>query len=409
MAFFDATEFQAVTIGVDHTLRAVRLTRRKSIAVGQRCVIPPDSRPLKDRLAELLEKTGLRRDHILLIGTAAPGSVFFRHRMPMMPKREMAAAMELEIPQHLLKHCDNPVFQFAAVPHGTDQADLSVWVTSRALLEELFAAMTELKLKADAIVSPYLAIPPELTGGDAVYFPEFDPGFYWHNNSFHPVTDNHPEWNRGLKQHLRTTCHFAPEMTDKEMDDFLPALLIGTMGTTREFDGKLQHLSLLPKNLHPQRLRFQLHLLLCLLALFLILTAVRSFGSVSTYYRDIRAINNDIAVLKKQTAAGQKRLTGKSKSLKEMQKVLEQYGSGSHLLHTLGQISETLPRSLLVNPIQLTESTISMTMYTNQQDPDISETLRQLDDYKVGTLQNQTPTETMTVITLRLNKVEKTK
>ncbi|MBQ4106435.1 MAG: hypothetical protein IJC73_02510, partial [Lentisphaeria bacterium] len=75
----------------------------------------------------------------------------------------------------------------------------------------------------------------------------------------------------------------------------------------------------------------------------------------------------------------------------------------------LGQISETLPRSLLVNPIQLTESTISMTMYTNQQDPDISETLRQLDDYKVGTLQNQTPTETMTVITLRLNKVEKTK
>ena len=64
---------------------------------------------------------------------------------------------------------------------------------------------------------------------------------------------------------------------------------------------------------------------------------------------------------------------------------------------------------MLVNPLQLTENTISMTMYTNQQNPDLSETLRRLKDYKVATLMNQNASDTLTVVTRRLNKAEKTK
>ena len=408
MAFFDATEFQVITIGIDRTLRAVRFTRRKTAVVGQRTAIAPDARTLAERLAELAEKTGLRRGHILIIGAAVPGAVFFRHRMPLMPKRELAAAMELEVPQHLLKHADDPAFQFVAVPAG-EQADLSVWVASRALLNELFTAMTELKLKADAVVSPYLAIPADLPADEAVWFREFDPDFYWCGQSFHPVGETPPACNGAIRKYLQSRCTFRPEMDDREMDDYLPALLLGLMAMHKDFGGKFQHLDLLPKGLRPQRLRFQLHLMLCLLALFLILTAVGSFGQVSDYYREVRTITDDITTLKKQTAAGQKRLSTRNKEFKEMQKVLEQHGESPRLLHTLGLLSEALPKDMLVNPLQLTETTISMTMYTNQQNPDLSETLRRLKDYKVATLMNQNASDTLTVVTLRLNKAEKTK
>ena len=118
---------------------------------------------------------------------------------------------------------------------------------------------------------------------------------------------------------------------------------------------------------------------------------------------------DEIATLKKQTAAGQKRLSTRNKEFKEMQKILEQHGEGPRLLHTLGLLSEALPKDMLVNPLQLTENTISMTMYTNQQNPDLSETLRRLKDYKVATLMNQNASDTLTVVTLRLNKAEKTK
>lgn len=181
-------EYLIVTVGNDGTLHGMRLQRRhKRLTVIRALEVPPDERSAADRLADLCRKLDRRRDMTLVIGAAFPGAVFFRSRMPEMSPRELASALQFEVPQQVLKLPPEWALQFTADPADEEgMLNVGVQVTPREELNRFCDLLAELRLQVDDCISPFLAL-PELPAGSRVFLPLFEPDFYWADGSFHPA------------------------------------------------------------------------------------------------------------------------------------------------------------------------------------------------------------------------------
>ena len=409
MRLFGATEYLTITIGVDQTLRGARFRKKKMPEVCALAVVPPDERPLPERLAALGQQLSWGRDQILLIAPSTPGAVFFKMKTATMNKKELASALEFEVPQHILRQGVPIQTEFVSVPCGEDQLELSVWSTPAAELEPLFQALTELKWKADAILSPYLALTASSSGDVAAYFPEFDPEFFWQGDAFHPVDSTQQPDNAPLLAEIREHFHFQQEADIAATKDYLPALLLGKFAMQPDFNGKHQYLEIVPRPLKPQRLRSQLRLALILGSAFVLCYLGNSFDSIRNYNREYNQLKREAASLKTKTTTLQRRMNARNKELKEMTRILDMNLEQRDLIPRLGQLSEALPDNVLVTNLRVNETSIDVTMNTAQENLDLAESLRKISGFKVGTLQNRKVSDTLTTITLKLNRQQEKK
>ncbi len=409
MRLFGATEYLTITIAVDQTLRGVRFRKKKIPEVCALAMIPPDGRPLPERLAALGEQLNWGRDQILLIAPSTPGAVFFKMKTATMTKKELASALEFEVPQHMLRQGVATRTEFVSTPCGEDQLELSVWSTPTAELEPLFQALTALKWKADAVLSPYLALPASSVGDAAVYFPDFDPEFFWQGETFHPVNRTRLPDNAALIEEMREHFYFHQESDAASIRDYLPALLLGQFAMLPDFNGKHQYLEIVPRALKPQRLRSQLRLALILGAVFVLCYLGNSFDSIRNYNREYNQLKREAASLKTKTTALQRRMNARNKELKEMTRILDMNLEQRDLIPRIGQLSEALPDNVLVTNLRVNETSIDVTMNTAQDNLDLAGPLRKISGFKVGTLQNRKDNDTLSTITLKLNRQQEKK
>ena len=413
---FGAPECVAITIGVEGTLRAVRcVCRRKGAVITAAEVLPPSDAPLAERLKQLGSTIGLRRDHTLVIAPADCGGVFFQTDLPEMPKRELASALAFEAPRHQLSAAgggDLPQVVFWAIP-AAEEGRMTGWAWTAPVsgLEPLWAALREIRWRPDAVMSPYFAIAP--LGGAAagpVRLPEFDPGFYWENGSFHP-DDPAVKCNETLKTLLQQELQSAPSLAAPVWEDGVLAcvMLASCMLRQERHQPGVRELVLVPPGLRPRRLRSQLRITVFLLTACALLFGGRMAGSVAEHYRQYTSLNASIRQLKTRTTTVQRKLRAREKEQKEMTRILEQNADSRELLILLAELSASLPSSVLASNVRLNETGIDLTLHTNTEDVDLAGSLRHFPSFKVGTLQNRKINDTLTQITLRLRRNQEKK
>lgn len=409
MRLFGAMEYLIVTVGNDGTLHGMRLQRRhKRLTVIRALEVPPDERSAADRLADLCRKLDRRRDMTLVIGAAFPGAVFFRSRMPEMSPRELASALQFEVPQQVLKLPPEWALQFTADPADEEgMLNVGVQVTPREELNRLCDLLAELRLQVDDCISPFLAL-PELPAGSRVFLPLFEPDFYWADGSFHPAAAG-IHCNDEAVELLKKEFDFSDGYREENFRKFLPELLIARFVAAPGFRHRKAGLELLPKQLRPQRLRSQLRLAVILLVLLLGMWLWNAGGNILSFHSEYSSITSRTAGYKSRTTEIQRRMRSRDKELKEMNRVLEQNFGDREMPVTLARIANVIPAAVLVSSFRITDTGIDLTLHTTQENLDIGPALRKVPGFKVATLQSRKVNDTLSMITVKLNRTGEVK
>lgn len=404
MRLFGAVEYLIVTVGGDGTLHGVRIQRRhKRLTVIRALEMLPDERSAADRLADLCRKLERRRDMTLVVGAAFPGAVFFRCRMPEMPLRELASALQFEVPRQVLKLPPEWALQFTADPAGEEgMLNVGVQVTPREALNRFCDLLAELHLQADDCISPFLAL-PELPAESRVFMPLFEPDFYWADGSFHPAFAG-MHCNGEAVELLKKEFDFADGCRGENFHRFLPELLIARFAAAPGFRRRKAGLELLPKQLRPQRLRSQLRLAVVLLTVLLGMWLWNAGGNILSFHSEYSAITSRTAGYKSRTAEILRRMRSRDKELKEMNRVLEQNFGDRKMPVTLARIANAVPSAVLVSSFRITDTGIDLTLHTAQENLDIGPALRKVPGFKVATLQSRKVNDTLNMITVKLNR-----
>lgn len=408
MGLFGATEYLVLGIGADQTLRGVRVRKKKHLELISSVVLPPDGRALTERLSEAGSRLNRRRDQILILAPALTGSVFFRTISPEMGKKELIGAMEFEVPQHLFRQNVPVKTTFRAIPAGNNQLNVSVWAAPEEELRNIFLALESLHWKADAVLSPFLALPAAMPADEEVYFGEFEPAFYWSSGSFHPASSRKETAGAWIYESLKKSYHLTVEQQN-DLPQTAPLLLLAQLAAAPDFAGKDQHFDIVPKNLHPKRLRSQLRTMTVLAGLFVLLWGINSYDNFIEYYRAHSALAQENADVQAKTKALQRKLSGKNREIKEMNRIMDMNLDQHDYVERIGQLSAVLPNGVLVNNLRVADDTIDMTLSTATENLDLAQPLRSIPKFKVGTLQNRKVNDTLFTITLKLNREEEGK
>ncbi len=404
MRLFGAIEYLVVTVGKDSTLRGLRLRGSgRQLTVLRAVELPPDAGTPAERLAGLLKKLDRRRDQIVLLAAATPGAVVFRCRTPQLPARELASALEFEVPQQVLRLPPQWRMQFVSAPAGEEELDVTVQITAEEEFDKLCDLLRELRLQADEYLPPFLTL-PELPPGSRVYLPAFEPDFYWMDGSFHPYRKE-TACNEELIGLLKKEIRFDDGAGDESFRKFLPELLIGRLAADPGFRHRRAGLEILPKPLRPQRLRSQLRIAVLLALLLVLIAGWNGIGSVASFHSRYSSITDRTRAAKSKTAEIQRKLRSRDKEFKEMSRILELNVGDRDMAVTLGRLSNALPSTVLVSSFRVTDNTVEMTLQTTQEDLDLGAALRKAPGFKVATLQNRKVNDTLTMITLKLNRI----
>ena len=403
MGLFGATEYLVLGVGADQTIRGVRVRKKKYLELISTAVLPPDGRTLAERLAEAGTRLNRRRDQILILAPALPGSVFFQTHSPEMVKKELIGAMEFEVPQHLFRQGVPVKTTFRACPADNGQLNVSVWAAPEEELLPVFQALESLHWKADAVLSPFLALPANMPAEEEVYFADFEPVFYWSNGSFHPASARKENAGAWLAEHLKKSYHLTAAQ-ENDLPQLAPLLLLAQLAAAPDFAGKDQHFDIVPKTLHPKRLRSQLRTMTVLAGLFVLLWGINSYDHFVEYYRAHSALSQENADVQAKTKALQRKLSGKNREIKEMNRIMDMHLDQQDYVERIGQLSAVLPNGVLVNNLRVGDDTIDLTLNTATENLDLAEPLRNIPKFKVGTLQNRKVNDTLFTITLKLNR-----
>ncbi len=404
---FGVQECVAITIAADGSVRGLRcVIRHRNAVVTAAETLPPDRDGLAPQLKKIGALLGVRRDHILVIGSADCRGVFFRTELPEMPKHELENALALEAPRHLLYGGENAPMAFWAKSADNGRFTCWVWTAPAEQFAPLWQILNDLRWRPDAVLSPYFAAAP-LGGGNAgsMYIPDFDPDFFWENGSFHPQTEGVPrniELKKRLGQEISVPEKFGADFWNRYL---ACGMLCCCMRHDAQQDAGIRDFdTLLPVELRPRRLRAHLRFTVILLTACALYYGGRMVMAMGRHYVQYSQLSGSIRQLKSRTGALQRKLRSREKMQKEMVRILEQYSSGQELLPLLAQLSESLPASVLASNLKLSDSGIDLTLHTTQENVDLADTLRKFPSFKVGTLQNRKVSDTLNMVTLRLKR-----
>ena len=405
MRLFGAMEYLIVTVGCDGTLHGLRLRQhRRRMTVIRAREISPDERSAADRFAALCREMELRRDVILIVGVAFPEAAFFRCRMPEMSPRELASALQLEVPRQVLKLPPEWTLQFLAGPAAEEGLlEVGVQVTPREELSRFFDMLSELRVQVDECIPPFLALPP-LPPGSRVYMPLFEPDFYWADQSFHPIVEG-VHCNEEVRGLLKKEFDFVDGFNENNFDRFLPELLIARLAASADFKHRNSGLKILPNRLRPRRLRSQLRLAVVLLILLAGMWCWNAGGRVLAFHSEYSAIITRTAGYKSRTTEIQRRLRRRDKEFKEMNRVLEQNFGDREIPVTLAHIAGAIPADVLVSVFRMSDTGVDLTLHTTRENLDIGTALRKIPGFKVTTLQSRRMNDTLSMITVKLNRI----
>lgn len=409
MSLFSATEYAAITIGSDGTMRGARLRRsRKHLSVNRVFKLLPDERELTERLGEVIKALELKSEHILIISSPLSGGFFFLTRTPELSVRELASALEFDAQQQVLQLPRDFRLQFVSKPAAEGELKVAVYGFPAGALQNLCRSLVIWKRRADAFIYPLLAL-PELPSEEMTLLPELDPAFYWQNDSWRPTSSsNHTLYNENLLKLIREEIIFDPEIGEQHYEDFITVLTLLRYGTSNEFHHQ-PGLAVLPAALRPQRLR---SLIRTASVLALIIIGSLSFNGVKyliKFRNEYQQLQQESTSLIKRTETTRRALRAKEKEHKEMIRINELNIGDHELLFNLGRLSEALPRQALVTNMRWSESGVDLTIQTSQQNLDMAAALRRLTNFRVGTIQNRQMNDAIMMISLKLNRVDKGK
>ncbi len=405
MRLFGAMEYLVLTVELDRTLRGVRFRRGKQLRIDRMTSVSDDGSALPVRLEALGRELGIRRRPMLALSVAFPGSVVFACTMPELPPRDLESALQLEVPQQVMRLPDQWVMQYVAQPGAVaGTLNVRVEVIPQEELQALVDALRVWKCKPDLFLSPWLAL-PELPPGSRIAFPGVTAGFFWADGGFHPMAGEVPK-SPELDLFLASEFVLPESESIAYRREYAAALVVGRMLADPRLRQRSRSLQVLPVSLRPQRLRSQLRLTVLLAVLLLLLAAWRGMTRVIAFHSQYSAVAGQTAAAKKRSSELQSKLRTKEKELKEMNRVVELGRGERRLANLVAMLSQVLPGSVLVSNLRLNDTGVELTLQSTAENLDLAGALRRVPGYKLATLQDRKINDTLTMYTVKMTRVQ---
>lgn len=351
---------------------------------------------------ELFKELRGGSDLIVLTGTI-PGGVFFCLDTVALPPREQRDALMMELPRQLLTPPNDPLTQFLPMPSpdSAEMESLNVHTVERKALGTILTPLRRGRLHADELVHPLLMVKP---GDPAVFLPEIDPGFCLRDRRLHRTSGDDAEQLDAEAQWRDIMGKvFSFDLSGWNFTELFPVLLVARGIVSGDFRRHRSELQLLPKEVHPVRFRGQLRITALLLAALAAVVGWRLFSARWKDFREYRKVVAETGALKNKTAQMKSAISRSSKEQKEMSKALKDGANSHEVLNDLAAISALMPPNVMLSDFRWSESEISLTLQSENENLDLSVVFAPLRRWRIADVQHRNARQSaITIINAKL-------
>lgn len=263
MNIFSHRNIIAFTWDTEKNVFGVRLQR-----MGDGCVIIKNSawvkslgRPLAEALSEFKTRIDFSECDLVIAGGAVETSMCFDINLPRMSPKDVKKAVKYEIPKYLPCDSEDAVYGcrifHKASPEDKTRINVRIFVTTRKYWNRILGELTASGIKIDAFVYPFMALDPLLAGFESVGFCGIEKNFIFKLEKTgirKMISSAQNELDpRDAVKHLGIDTKNFPE--EKDIIEYIPAMLIGTYGLSPLFREDKYGLISLPAELKPERYR----------------------------------------------------------------------------------------------------------------------------------------------------------
>ena len=350
-------------------------------------------------LRQVLKACNYRPDKILVFTGEIPGGIFFQYEGVTLPIKEEKAALQFELPQHLLKVPEECRCQFAGFDGETpDWRRWQVYAYPAGGMAELVKFWTMAKIKADEFIYPLFGVKNDepsvrLTGIED----EFNfVGGEWvaEDNDF---TIAAAAWRKILSDPL-----ILPEDEQFKIDEYLDILLVMRFMLSLEFSGNEPAIRAVPGKMRPSRFKNQLMFTLLLLAIIMGSGVWDFIVARKKSYDSYRTISNELRRYNKQANDFRAKLKTADKESKELTRVLKLSNGEAQLLPKLADLSEALPTDVLLTGISYSDPGYTLVLQTESESVNPAQIFKNLNYWKITQVQQRRLDDSLSMITVRL-------
>jgi len=340
----------------------------------------------------------------LLIGVDWEDSECFRTLIPAASAADMAGALKFEAPREVMRLPED--FQLQFVTHPAAEPGMCMahcCVFPGKARDRVIRMLEHWRRKPDAVLSPLLALPEELSGAP-VRLPGLESDFYYANGTFHPFQENSAaDCNTALLAILKRDCRWEESAGKEDYERFLTPVLLAHFGMTRlwRHSATLTTLNMLPARLRPARYRTQIRVMVVLLVLYLGLLGWDFLRAHFSTLQRYRSVKNELDATRDRVAKLQRKLKSGEKEQKDLTRIAELKIGDRTVIGYLALLSEKLPDDVMVSSLRWNDGVVDLVLQT-ESEIDLVAFFNRLSGFKVLSASQRTNNNNLTFANVKL-------
>ncbi len=377
MSFLKNSECYVITWDKTNSVYGIHVSKKKNRCFIQRAVFKEGNENinLKDRLKKAYEELAPPKNALFVIGGYIPKTVFFEIKMPVLEKKELYDAIELEIPRHVPYSIEELRWSYSIDEKKDNTLFIKVCVIVEDTLEGIFSLLNEIEIKVDAFIYPFM-IPSALLSQEYLYLKGIDPNFVYLKKEMIPTPTLNKQYYKDFldffdgKEEIRKVKGRFYE--DEIHENFIPSLLLASYTFHDNFIKDKLTMLKLPSQLVPVRNKFMKFTFSLSILVVLILTSSYIYRVVENRYSRYSALSNEIIKVRKkiQKIKNVNKLeTIKSSKYSNIKLLKEAKYGTTKIIHCLYYISKNIPDNVWVKSLGSNNKTIKIELLSNSNIP----------------------------------------
>ncbi len=325
MKFLEYKECIAVSRSRDNRLYCLKIKSGKKnrlTVTATRIVDIGDS--FVNAMTELLKQIRPEEHQLIIYGGDMPGAVCSEFLIPQLSSGDILPAISYELSRFLPHDISESVTGYRIIDNNVSgkMRVRSLTISSQEWTEQL-NDLRNSGVKIDAFIHPFLAVDPVLSEVENICIHHIEPEFqlsFSQTENIRKITV--PESQADRESAERDTKEAVFKLIDLEkssftsddrLDEFVPALIIGTYGLCSNFENDRPNLLPIPKGMFPERFRW-LRIIFFLLISTAVIFLTGLFGRniyennlrLESLKSEIKKTDSKITDIKKDAVANKK-------------------------------------------------------------------------------------------------------
>ncbi|MDD4817600.1 MAG: hypothetical protein PHI85_06490 [Victivallaceae bacterium] len=363
MSFLIPNEFAGLSVGRS-TVSAVTLKRvGGKLRILNRFSAPADK---EDAIKRAAARVVTSADTVLAVTAAVPGAIVFHCATLDITLERQREALEFELPRHLAATSTAMRFGHTFTPDGKGGGTAVVLAAPAAALSTLCATLENAGIKADALLNPIQAMPPECDG-QALFLPDFDPDYYWLNGGYERAGADTAA--NVLNSTVAAELAKRIDAPAEDILEYIAPILAADFAARPEFSRRAKPLlPLLPPRLRTGRCRIWAKTAMILAALLALNYGFAGLRAAFRNHAAYQTVESELDTLTGKFNALKKSVSARERNVKEMQKALDGSAAAENPAADWALLATVLPEGTTLNYIRWNGGAIQLSLQTSSEE-----------------------------------------